>query len=56
MKHEILKKYGLSRKFIARSFNYKNENSFNCSSGREDVLNGIEEILKCLVDNGKMNS
>jgi hypothetical protein len=43
-KHK-LKKFNLTMSDIARMFNYSSANSLSASSGRDDILKGVEELL-----------
>lgn len=45
-----LKKYKLKHKDIAQFFNYANENSFNNSSSKSDILQGVEELIEYIED------
>lgn len=55
---EIRKKYNLNNTFFAEVFGYKNLKSFNESSGKKKVINGIIEIVNAVektIDNKKTN-
>jgi len=45
MKYPNIKAAKLSHVQIAKAFNYKNVNSFRCSSAHKRIMQGIENIL-----------
>lgn len=46
LKHELLHKYGITYELIAKWFGYSSAKSFNSSSIKEDMLRGIEEVVR----------
>lgn len=45
MKYELIKKYKISHKRIAKVFGYKDVKSFRTASRHKLVMNGVNEIL-----------
>jgi hypothetical protein len=45
-KSEILKKYNISNKMVAKWFDYASDNSFNGSHCKDEVLKGVELVIK----------
>ena len=45
VKYTNIKAAKLSHTQIAKAFNYKNVNSFRCSSAHKRIMQGIENIL-----------
>ena len=43
---DFMKKYDIKYKDIAEYFGYSTANSFNNAHCRQDILNGIEEIIR----------
>lgn len=52
---EIRKAYKLNNTFFAEVFGYKNLRSFNESSGKKKVINGIIEIVNAVEKEIKQN-
>lgn len=48
MKYPNIKKQKLSHAQIAKAFDYKNVNSFRCSSAHKRIMKGIENILELI--------
>ena len=47
----ILKEYKITHELIAEWFNYSSANSFSGSrKGKEDILNGIQEVINYIKD------
>ena len=43
---EIRKEYGFSNSFLAKVFGYKNVNSYNRTSKKKQLENGICEVVR----------
>ncbi len=50
---DIRKILGISNTWIAKSFGYKNVNSYNRSSGKPKIEKGIVELYKKFLDERK---
>ena len=46
----MLKKYKLNHKDIAKLFCYKNDNSFNNSTSKKELLIGIDKLIRYIED------
>jgi hypothetical protein len=53
VKYEYIKKYKLSHKVIARCLGYKNVNTFRCSTAHIRIMQGIDDILGLVNDDGR---
>jgi len=56
MKYQNIKQSKVSHGFIAKSFGYKNVNSFRCSSAHKRIMTGIDLLIeKILIDKSQLN-
>lgn len=49
----ILKKYGITNIMLSKWFNYSSPNSFNSSKAKQEMIEGVKQLIKHIENESK---